>query len=96
MPSSISERQAGDPVVAFAFDHANIKIGDMRKMGAYARAIEQSFIDIGDIEGEEPEVIDAAHVDIRIGPFQADKIKILSTFVRAGEHHSEVFVPDIK
>lgn len=64
MPPSVSERQAGDPVVAFAFDHANIKIGDMWKMGAYARAIEQSFIDIADIEGEEPEVIDAAHVDI--------------------------------
>jgi ribonuclease Z len=64
MPPSVSERQAGDPVVAFAFDHANIKIGDMWKMGAYARAIEQSFIDITDIEGEEPEVIDAVHVDI--------------------------------
>ncbi|KAG1876634.1 hypothetical protein DFJ58DRAFT_865981 [Suillus subalutaceus] len=64
MPPSVSERQAGDPVVAFAFDHANIKIGDMWKMGAYARAIEQSFIDIADIEGEELEVIDAAHVDI--------------------------------
>jgi ribonuclease Z len=64
MPPSVSERQAGDPVVAFAFDHANIKIGDMWKMGAYARAIEQSFIDIADIEGEEPEVIDAVHVDI--------------------------------
>ncbi|KAG1723801.1 hypothetical protein EDB19DRAFT_1915912 [Suillus lakei] len=64
MPPSISERQAGDLVVAFAFDHANIKIGDMWKMGAYARAIEQSFIDIADIEGDEPEVIDVAHVDI--------------------------------
>lgn len=64
MPPSVSERQAGDPIVAFAFDHANIKIGDMWKMGAYARAIEQSFIDIADIEGEEPEVIDAIHVDI--------------------------------
>jgi ribonuclease Z len=64
MPPSVSERQAGDPVVAFAFDHANIKIGDMWKMDAYARAIEQSFIDIADIEGEEPEVIDAVHVDI--------------------------------
>ncbi|KAG2355809.1 hypothetical protein BDR07DRAFT_1425171 [Suillus spraguei] len=64
MPPSVSERQAGDPVVALAFDHANIKIGDMWKMSAYARAIEQSFIDITDIEGEEPEVTDAAHVDI--------------------------------
>ncbi|KAG2141301.1 hypothetical protein DEU56DRAFT_275902 [Suillus clintonianus] len=64
MPPSISERQAGDPVVAFAFDHANIKIGDMWKMSSYTRAIEQSFIDISDIEGEEPEVIDAGHVDI--------------------------------
>lgn len=64
MPPSVSERQAGDPVVAFAFDHANIKIGDMWKMDAYARAIEQSFIDIADIEGEETELIDAVHVDI--------------------------------
>ncbi|KAG0701177.1 hypothetical protein DFH29DRAFT_831788 [Suillus ampliporus] len=64
MPPSISERQAGDPVVAFAFDHANIKIGDMWKMGVYARAIEQSFIDIADIEGEESEVIESAQVDI--------------------------------
>lgn len=64
MPPSVSERQAGDPVVAFAFDLANIKIGDMWKMAAYAGAIEQSFTDITDIEGEEPEVIDAAHVDI--------------------------------
>ncbi|KAG1772233.1 hypothetical protein EV702DRAFT_976841, partial [Suillus placidus] len=46
MLPSISERQAGDPVVTFTFDHANIKIGDVRKMGAYACAIEQSFIDI--------------------------------------------------
>jgi ribonuclease Z len=49
MPPSVSEHQAGDPAVAFAFDHPNIKIGDMWKTDAYARAIEQSFIDIADI-----------------------------------------------
>jgi ribonuclease Z len=55
MPPSVYERQPGDPVIALAFDHANIKIGDMWKMGKYACAIEQSFNDIADIEGEEPD-----------------------------------------
>ncbi|KAG0709133.1 beta-lactamase-like protein [Suillus ampliporus] len=33
MPPSISEHQAGDPVAAFTFDHANIKIGGHVKDG---------------------------------------------------------------
>ncbi|KAJ8585232.1 hypothetical protein M405DRAFT_773220 [Rhizopogon salebrosus TDB-379] len=63
MPPSVYERQPGDPVIALAFDHANIKVGDMWKMGKYARAIEQSFTDIADIEGEEPDMTDLTQVD---------------------------------
>jgi ribonuclease Z len=66
MPSSVYECQPGDPVIALAFDHANIKIGDMWKMGKYARAIEQSFTDIADIEGEEPDITEVTQVDINI------------------------------
>ncbi|KAH7882444.1 hypothetical protein F5I97DRAFT_1961874 [Phlebopus sp. FC_14] len=45
-PSAMRKRRNGDPVVALAFDHANIKIGNMWKMNAYMKAIEQSFVDL--------------------------------------------------
>lgn len=47
-PSVVTERNAGDPTVALAFDHADIKIGEMWKMNAYIKAIEQSFTDLED------------------------------------------------
>lgn len=47
-PSVVTERNRGDPTVALAFDHADIKIGEMWKMNAYIKAIEQSFTDLED------------------------------------------------
>lgn len=47
-PSVATERNPGDPIVALAFDHANITIGEMWKMNAYTKAIEQSFADLED------------------------------------------------
>ncbi|KAG1806212.1 uncharacterized protein BJ212DRAFT_1303726 [Suillus subaureus] len=78
-PLYLSIRLATLPI-AFAFDYANIR-GDVQKMGMYACAIKQSFIDIAEIE--ELETIDVAHFP-GTGPFQADEITILSTFVGAG------------
>ena len=47
-PSVMTEHNPGDPTLALAFDHANIKIGEMWKMNAYIKAIEQSFADLED------------------------------------------------
>ncbi|KAL4068530.1 hypothetical protein V8B97DRAFT_2024779 [Scleroderma yunnanense] len=47
MPQSMLTKHGdGDPFVALAFDHANIRIGDMPKMHAYTAAIEQNFTDL--------------------------------------------------
>ena len=40
-----------EPILALAFDHASIAIGDMWKMNLYLPAIEQSFSDI--VEGDD-------------------------------------------
>ena len=42
------------PVVALALDHARVRVGDMWKLRAYLRAIEQSFHDTFE-EGDEEE-----------------------------------------
>lgn len=47
-PSVVTEHSPGDPTVALAFDHANIKISEMWKMNAYIKAIERSFADLED------------------------------------------------
>jgi ribonuclease Z len=41
-----------EPILALAFDHANIAIGDMWKMNLYLPAIEQNFRDIADGDDE--------------------------------------------
>ncbi|KIJ09075.1 hypothetical protein PAXINDRAFT_172647 [Paxillus involutus ATCC 200175] len=61
-PSVMTPHKPGDPTLALAFDHANIKIGDMWKMNAYMKAIEQSFIDLED-EGND-DTTQLAEVDI--------------------------------
>ncbi|KIK93173.1 hypothetical protein PAXRUDRAFT_829230 [Paxillus rubicundulus Ve08.2h10] len=61
-PSVMTPQKPGDPTLALAFDHANIKIGDMWKMNAYMKAIEQSFIDLED-EGND-DTTQLAEVDI--------------------------------
>ncbi|KAI6104184.1 hypothetical protein F5141DRAFT_1189708 [Pisolithus sp. B1] len=49
MPQSMLTNYApGEPIVALAFDHANVRIGDMRKMHAYMPAIEQNFAELDD------------------------------------------------
>jgi ribonuclease Z len=45
------------PIVALAFDHASMTIGDMWKMGHYMPAIEQSFCDTVEERDEEQEVV---------------------------------------
>jgi len=51
---------SSEPILALAFDHANIAIGDMWKMNLYLPAIEQSFNDIAD--GED----DLVHLEVDI------------------------------
>ena len=61
MPQSmLAKRKDGDPFVALAFDHANIRIGDMQKMHAYTAAIEQNFADLE----EDDATTQVAEVDI--------------------------------
>lgn len=59
-PAVATERRPGDPVVALAFDHADIRIGEMWKMNAYIKAIEQSFADLED----ENDTTQAVEVDV--------------------------------
>ena len=56
----LAKRKNGDPFVALAFDHANIRIGDMQKMHAYTAAIEQNFADLE----EDDATTQVAEVDI--------------------------------
>jgi ribonuclease Z len=49
MPSTNSGTSR-EPVLALAFDHASIAIGDMWKMNLYLPAIEQSFRDVADAD----------------------------------------------
>ncbi|KAF7357029.1 hypothetical protein MVEN_01039500 [Mycena venus] len=44
---------ARDPVVALAFDHANLTLGSMWKLNMYLPAIQQTFADTSDEEDEE-------------------------------------------
>ncbi|KAG8216533.1 hypothetical protein J3R82DRAFT_6675 [Butyriboletus roseoflavus] len=60
-PSIVTEHNPGDPTLALALDHANIKIGEMWKMNAYIKAIQQSFTDLedeNDTTRMEPEEVD--------------------------------------
>ena len=50
--ASTHGERSREPVLALAFDHANIAIGDMWKMNLYLPAIEQSFGDIADGDDE--------------------------------------------
>ncbi|KAI6010112.1 hypothetical protein EDC04DRAFT_3072447 [Pisolithus marmoratus] len=62
MPQSmLTSYEPGEPIVALAFDHANVRIGDMRKMQAYMPAIEQSFTELDDDDDATAQV---AEVDI--------------------------------
>jgi ribonuclease Z len=49
---STNDDSSREPILALAFDHANITIGDMWKMNLYLPAIAQSFNDIDD-EGDD-------------------------------------------
>jgi ribonuclease Z len=53
----------GDPTVALAFDHANIKIGEMWKMNAYIKVIEQNFTDLED-ENDMTQMEEVDEVDL--------------------------------
>jgi ribonuclease Z len=62
-PSVETGHTPGDPTVALAFDHANIKIGEMWKMNAYIKAIEQSFTDLED-ENDTTQMEEVDDVDL--------------------------------
>jgi ribonuclease Z len=56
-PPSTGKQRGHNPVIALAFDHANMRIGDMWKMGYYMPAIEQSFSDtVEEGDGEQEAV----------------------------------------
>jgi len=58
-PTMAKHPDQHNPVVALAFDHANMMIGDMWKMGYYMPAIEQSFSDMaedGDDDDQEKDL----------------------------------------
>ena len=61
-PSVVTQHNPGDPTLALAFDHANIKIGEMWKMNAYIKAIEQSFTGLE--EENDTAQIEADDVDL--------------------------------
>lgn len=62
-PSEIeedAEKRLKEPIVALAFDHANLTIGNMWKFNYYLSAVEQSFKDtVEEDDGED--------VDLTIG-----------------------------
>ncbi|KAG5640501.1 hypothetical protein DXG03_008289 [Asterophora parasitica] len=49
------EGRAKEPIIALAFDHANLTIGNMWKVNYYLPALEQSFRDTVAEEGDEEE-----------------------------------------
>ncbi|KAF4591050.1 hypothetical protein EYR40_009650 [Pleurotus pulmonarius] len=53
-----------EPIVALAFDHANIKIGDMWKLNHYMDAIQQCLKDSSDDGDEEETTLESTEVDI--------------------------------
>jgi ribonuclease Z len=57
----IGSEPSSKPILALAFDHANIAIGDMWKMNLYLPAIEQSFSDITD-EGDD----EVVHIEVDV------------------------------
>ncbi|EIW77124.1 hypothetical protein CONPUDRAFT_139171 [Coniophora puteana RWD-64-598 SS2] len=63
MPPSVLGHAASTPVLALAFDHGTIRIGDMWKANAYLPAIEQSFVDTQAEEGEDVDEVMLAVVE---------------------------------
>ncbi|GLB41597.1 putative tRNase Z endonuclease [Lyophyllum shimeji] len=51
----VEDGRAKEPIVALAFDHANLAIGNMWKVNYYLPALEQSFRDTVAEEGDDPE-----------------------------------------
>lgn len=62
VPKPLAAGSAKDPVLALAFDNADLAIGDMWKMNLYLDAIEQSFRDTAE-DGDEDEI---PHVEVDI------------------------------
>lgn len=53
MPPMLGAAEDGGPVIALAFDHMRVRIGEMQKLRAYLPAIEQSFADVADDDEED-------------------------------------------
>lgn len=65
-PSGLKPRASGstEPTVAVAFDHVNLTIGNMWKIGYYLPALQQSFYDtIEEGDEEEAAAIEAVDMD---------------------------------
>ncbi|KAG5654003.1 hypothetical protein H0H81_008585 [Sphagnurus paluster] len=63
------DRRAKEPIVALAFDQANLTIGNMWKVNHYLPALEQSFRDTVADEGddaEEDEDVALASMDVAV------------------------------
>jgi len=63
-PSAMGEESAKEPVLALAFDHADIAIGNMWKMNFYLPAIEQIFKDTEEEEDNDVAIEHNVEVDI--------------------------------
>lgn len=63
--SEIEESHRKEPVIALAFDHANLTIGKMWMLNYYLPAAEQSFKDTAE-EGDEEEANSAATMEIDV------------------------------
>ena len=64
-PAGLKPRAGGsnEPTVAVAFDHVNLTIGNMWKIGYYLPALQQSFCDTIE-EGDEEETAAIETVDM--------------------------------
>ncbi|KAI5990363.1 hypothetical protein EDC04DRAFT_1379969 [Pisolithus marmoratus] len=63
MPQAmLASYEPGEPIVVLAFDHANVRMGDMPKMQAYMLAIKQNFTELD--EDDNDATVQVAEVDI--------------------------------
>lgn len=68
-PSQIPIGEGGrgkEPIVALAFDHANLTIGSMWKVNYYLPALEQSFRDTVAEEGDDVEEEDVGAMEVAV------------------------------
>lgn len=57
VPTPNVQGESKEPILALAFDHASVPIGELWKMNLYLPAIEQSFNDI-------PDEVEVLHMEV--------------------------------